>query len=62
MDMDETMIHDPVLGVNIFMPIITGTQTRVTDMQSEYITNLADIMLTYDNVSDKCSSCFAGNK
>ena len=62
MDMDETMIHDPVLGVNIFMPIITGTQSRVTDMQTEYITNLVDIMHTYDDVSDKCSSCFVGSK
>ena len=26
MDLNETMIHDPVLGVNIFMPIITGTK------------------------------------
>jgi len=26
MDWNETMIHDPVLGVNIFMPIVTGTK------------------------------------
>ena len=26
MDLNETMIHDPVLGVNIFMPIVTGTK------------------------------------
>ena len=25
-DWNETMIHDPVLGVNIFMPIVTGTK------------------------------------
>jgi len=26
MDWNETMVHDPVLGVNIFMPIVTGTK------------------------------------
>ena len=26
MDLNERMIHDPVLGVNIFMPIVTGTK------------------------------------
>ena len=25
MDLDEVVIHDTALGVNIFMPIVTGT-------------------------------------
>ena len=29
MDWNETMIHDPVLGVNIFMPIVTGTKLGI---------------------------------
>ena len=26
MDLDEVVIHDTALGVNIFMPIVTGTK------------------------------------
>ena len=39
MDLDETVIHDPVLGVNIFMPIVTGTWSGSTDMPSDYSIN-----------------------
>ena len=41
MDWNETMIHDPVLGVNIFMPIVTGTKlglvVRCTRKQARLI-------------------------